>query len=67
MSDARLGLTDAEVHWLRRNTGTNKTATKLVNLYQMIVEKPTDAGFRREFKYELNLWRHKVENGDPVP
>lgn len=67
MNDSRLGLTDAEIAWLRRNQGTNKTATLLVNTYQMIVDNPNDALSRTLFALELKNWRNKIENGDPVP
>lgn len=64
---SRLGLTDAEVLWLRRNVGKNKTATLLVNTYQKIVEHPEDTLERTIFALELKNWRDRVENGDPVP
>lgn len=66
-NDSRLGLRDDEVNWLRRNVGTNKTATLLVNLYQQIVDKPHDTLTRTQFQFELGRWRKRVENGDPVP
>lgn len=66
MSNSRLGLTDSEVLWLRRNRGTNATATNLVNLYQTVVDCPNDPGARNLFNAALEEWRKKVENGEPV-
>lgn len=53
----RMGLTDAEVDWLRSNMNTNTTADRLVRQYQMIIACPSDPGARAIFEAMRDDWR----------
>jgi hypothetical protein len=65
--NGKMGLTDKEVEWLRRNRGSNKTATHLVDLYQMIIVCPSDLGARAIFCAARDHWRKNIEDGKEPP
>ncbi len=60
----RLGLTDAEVEWLRENMNTDETAKALVRQYQMVRDCPQDPGARGVFAAMLADWRREKGGAD---
>jgi hypothetical protein len=56
-SKNRLGLTQAEIDWLRDNYGKDADATALVNQYQMVVSASQDPGARGIFSAMLESFR----------
>jgi hypothetical protein len=55
---ARLGLTVAEVIWLREHA-TDSTAATLIGLYNMVVAAPQDPGARGVFAGARDEWRRR--------
>lgn len=61
--ESTLGLSTAEITWLRANMSSDATAKQIVNQYNMVVACPSDPGARGIFEAMLTDARKGVMAG----